>query len=245
MFTWTTPPLRSPTHCDTQADHSYCGRVRQRVPHRYSAPHGFRRLEPSLSPTHTVAGVRMQYRDTPSHVPHESLDRTHAAYTPDTTWAVSGYPPDSSRDRDPASVLMPSNQVSTRQRQRTFVHRSSSRSAPDAIRSRLFPRRSRRRSLTNAPRGGLEPPSARRLRRAKQPPSLMQHRSPRDRHRSSSRFPRSLEPALARRGQIRVSHSKWAILTGNTLPLSVASVVGRGALQSGPSVVCATTVGPH
>jgi len=191
LFTWTTPPLRSPTHCDTQADHSYYGRVRQRVPHRYSASHGFRRLEPSLSPTHTVAGVRVQYRDAPSHVPHESLDRTHAAYTPDTTWAVSGYPPDSSRDRDPASVLMPSNQVSTRQRQRTFVHRSSSRSAPDAIMSRLFPRRSRRRSLTNAPRGGLEPPSARRLRRAKQPPSLMQHRSPRDRHRSSSRFPRS------------------------------------------------------
>src|SRR5660398_170302 len=58
---------------------------------------------------------------------------------------------------------------------------------------RLFPRRSRRRSLTNAPRGGLEPPSARRLRRAKQPPSLVQHRSPRDRQLLPSlpRFPRS------------------------------------------------------
>ena len=30
--------------------HSYYGRVRQRVPHRYSAPPGFRRLESSLSP---------------------------------------------------------------------------------------------------------------------------------------------------------------------------------------------------
>src|SRR5664279_4608295 len=58
---------------------------------------------------------------------------------------------------------------------------------------RLFPRRSRRRSLTNAPRGGLEPPSARRLRRAKQPPSVVQHRSPRDRQLLPSlpRFPRS------------------------------------------------------
>src|SRR6266568_2494404 len=27
----TAPPLRSPTHCDTQADHSYYGRVRQRA----------------------------------------------------------------------------------------------------------------------------------------------------------------------------------------------------------------------
>ena len=78
------------------------------------------------------------YRVAPSHVPHESLDRAHAACMPDTIWAVSGYPPDSSRDMGPASVLMSLHRVSTRQRQRTFVHRSSSRSTPDAIMSRLF-----------------------------------------------------------------------------------------------------------
>ena len=37
-------------HCDTRELHSYYGRVRQRVPYRYSAPPGFRRLESSLSP---------------------------------------------------------------------------------------------------------------------------------------------------------------------------------------------------
>jgi hypothetical protein len=47
------------------------------------------------------------------------------------------------------------------------AHRSSSRPAPDAIKSRLFPRRSRRRSSANAPRGGLKSPSARRLRRSR------------------------------------------------------------------------------
>src|SRR4029434_6606683 len=74
----------------------------------------------------------------PSHVPYKSLDRAHAAYMPDTTWAVSGYPPDSSRDGRAASVLMSSHLISTRQRQRTFVHRSSSRSTPDAVMPRLF-----------------------------------------------------------------------------------------------------------
>jgi hypothetical protein len=103
-------------------------------PHRYSAPHGFRRLEPSLSPAtnRTVSG-------SPSHVPYESLDRAHAAYMPDTTWAVSGYLPDSSRDKAPAPVLMSSHTVSTRQRQRTSVHRSSSRSLPDAVTATPFP----------------------------------------------------------------------------------------------------------
>src|SRR5437762_10741923 len=76
----TTPPLRSPTHCDTQADHSYYGRVRQRTTHRYSTPHGFRRLKLSLSPPTTG---RRPYRGTPSYVPNESQDRAHAAYMPD------------------------------------------------------------------------------------------------------------------------------------------------------------------
>src|SRR6266516_3319936 len=112
---WTAPPLRSPTHCDTQADHCYYGRVRQRTTHRYSPPRGFCRLEFSLSPP-----CRGAVSGAPSHVPYKSLDRAHAAYMPDTTWAVSGYPPDSSRDGRAASVSMSSHLISTRQRQRTF-----------------------------------------------------------------------------------------------------------------------------
>ena len=66
--------------------------------------------------------------------------------------------------------------LSTRQRQRTCVHRSSSRPIPDAIEPRLFPPRSAQRSSANAPVGGLKPPPDGRLRRAIQPPSLLQHR---------------------------------------------------------------------
>jgi hypothetical protein len=36
---------------------------------------------------------------TGSHVPHESLVQVHAACMPDAAWAVSGFPPDSSRNR--------------------------------------------------------------------------------------------------------------------------------------------------
>src|SRR6266511_910256 len=49
-------------------------------PHRYSAPHGFRRLEFSLSPP---ANRPAAVSGTPSHVPYESQDRAHAAYMPD------------------------------------------------------------------------------------------------------------------------------------------------------------------
>src|SRR5258708_30188442 len=55
---------------------------------RYSAPRGFRRLEFSLSPP----VFRRQCQAAPSHVPYKSLDRTHAASIPETTWPVSGYP---------------------------------------------------------------------------------------------------------------------------------------------------------
>jgi hypothetical protein len=60
-------------------------------------------------------------------------------------------------------VSTSSFRLSTRQRQRTCVHRSSSRPAPDAIESRLFPRRSPQRSSANAAVGGLKPPPAGRL----------------------------------------------------------------------------------
>src|SRR3954453_2502415 len=100
----TTPPLRSPTHCDTQADHSYYGRVRQRprIGTLLLADSAAWSPPSRRSPTG-------RYRGTPSHVPYESLDRAHAAYMPDTTWAVSGYPPSSSQDSPPASVSMSSN----------------------------------------------------------------------------------------------------------------------------------------
>src|SRR6266487_5944961 len=43
---------------------------------------------------------------TPSHVPYERLVRAHAAYTPDTTWAVNRYPPDLSQSTDETLVSM-------------------------------------------------------------------------------------------------------------------------------------------
>ena len=101
---------------------------------------------------------------------------------PDAAWAVNGYPPGSSQGRDATLVPTSSHCVSTRQRQRTLAHRSSSRPVPDAVEPRLSPRRSAQRSSANAPVGGLKPPPAGRLQRAKQPPSLLQHRIQRNHH---------------------------------------------------------------
>jgi hypothetical protein len=69
--------------------------------------------------------------------------------------------------------------ISTRQRQRAFSHRSSSRTPPDTVEPCLFPRRSPQRSSANAARGGLEPLPAERLWRTNKPPSLIQHRAQR------------------------------------------------------------------
>lgn len=77
---------------------------------------------------------------------------------PDAAWAVNGYPPGSSQGRDAALLPRSSHCVSTRHRQRTLVHRSSSRPAPDAAEPRRLPRRSAQRSSANAPVGGLKPP---------------------------------------------------------------------------------------
>ena len=90
---------------------------------------------------------------------------------PGTAWAVNGYLPDSSRGGLATPVLMPSDFISTRQRQGASAHRSSSRTSPDAVEPRLFPRRSPQRSSANAARGGLEPLPAERLWRANKPPS--------------------------------------------------------------------------
>jgi hypothetical protein len=183
-FTHAIPPFRlitfayqdSPApwlrpHCDTQGHHSYYGRVRQRDPRRYSAPYGFAAWSP---PSRRL--FRRQYRITPSHVPYESLVRAHAAYMPETAWAVDGYPPGLSRSSFATPVSISSDFISTRQRQRAYAHRSSSRTSPDAVEPRLFPRRSPQRSSANAARGGLEPLPAERLWRTNKPPSLAQHR---------------------------------------------------------------------
>jgi Transposase len=51
--------------CDTRELPSYYGRVRQRTRRRYSAPHGFCRLESSLSPPVS----QQRFPGSPSHVP--------------------------------------------------------------------------------------------------------------------------------------------------------------------------------
>ena len=100
---------------------------------------------------------------------------------PDATWAVNRHPPahPGRRSNPGFDVIFPAFDTSTAE---NYVHRSSSRPIPDAIEPRLFPRRSAQRSSANAPVGGLKPPPEGRLRRAIQPPSLLQHRSQRDHH---------------------------------------------------------------
>src|SRR6266545_942519 len=63
----TAPPLRSPTHCDTQADHSYYGRVRQRA-HAGTLPLAVSAARGSPAPPRTL---RRRLRGAPSHVPNE------------------------------------------------------------------------------------------------------------------------------------------------------------------------------
>jgi hypothetical protein len=161
-------------------------------PLRYAGTSQLLRASPPAHPASVLCSSRIspvgvlplaaidqrQYRDTPSHVPYESLVRAHAAYMPETTWAVNGYPPDSSRRCLAAPVSISSDLISTRQRQRAFAHRSSSRTSPDAIQSRLFPRRSPQRSSANAARGGLEPLPAERLWRTSKPPCSCSQQDP-------------------------------------------------------------------
>ena len=62
-------------------------------------------LEYSLSPQ---PPGRVSFETTGSHVPCGTPDQTRATYMPDTAWAVSRYPPDSSQSHDQTPVLMPS-----------------------------------------------------------------------------------------------------------------------------------------
>ena len=98
-----TPSLHP--HRVKQELHRYYESVRQRTPHRYSAPHGFSRLGRSLSrPGHRDAGIGVRLLT----FRVRAADQAHVACMPDTTWPVSGYPPGSSRSYPYASVLMPS-----------------------------------------------------------------------------------------------------------------------------------------
>ena len=151
-----------------QGLHHYYEPVRQRTLHRYSTPHGFCRLERSLSCRPQLAAdssirVRLPKFRT------RAADQPHVTSTPDTTWPIFGHPPGSSRNQKDAPVSMPPSSISTRQQ------RSSCWSPPDTSTCMPSPHRSPRRSSTNAACGGLKPPPEGRLRRAI-PSSLVQHR---------------------------------------------------------------------
>ena len=93
--------------------HSYYGPVRQRAPRPVLSPSRF--LPLGVLPFAATPGGR--FEATPPHVPYESLVRAHAACTPDTTWAVSRYPPGSSQGNYPTLVSMSTELISTRLRQ--------------------------------------------------------------------------------------------------------------------------------
>ena len=100
-------------------------------PLRYAGTSQLLRASPPARPASVLCSSRIspvgvlplaatdqrQYRDTPSHVPYESLIRAHAAYMPETIWAVNGCPPDSSRGSLAAPVSISSDLISTRQPQ--------------------------------------------------------------------------------------------------------------------------------
>jgi len=123
---------------------------------RYSIPHGFRRLEHSLSPPIPGAAVSGHAL---SRSTRKQPDRTHVASMPDTIWPINGHPPDSSRDRSDAPVSMPSHFFDTSNSDRLPDPHLTHQRAP-------FTTRSPRQASTNAAVDGLEPPPAGRLRRA-------------------------------------------------------------------------------
>ncbi len=156
-------------HCDTQRLHGYYGRVRQRAPRRYSAPCGSAAWR---SPSHHQPRWR-PCRGTLSQVPHESPGRAHAAYTPGKHSAHSrmvmggagfwrglrGTPRFIPGWRqDPGFDATCIHFDASDGRGPFPAHRSSSRPAPDMIKSRLFSHRSTPRSSAKAPVSGLRPP---------------------------------------------------------------------------------------
>lgn len=131
-------------------------------------PHGHIPLGYSLSPESSG-----RYRDTPSHVPCRSPRsgscRLHAGHRLASHRVSARLIP---QPITRTTVLMPLENVTTRQQRFGFTH------LPDPHLTPLtapFPHRSPRRSSANAACGGLKPPPERRLRRAK-PSSPAQHR---------------------------------------------------------------------
>jgi hypothetical protein len=138
---------------------------------------------PLASPCHTsLARVcRISARVLPFHA--GAADQAHAAFTPDTTWPISGHPPGSSRRSFESPVSMSSVLISTLTASRPAPRLLSTghylERLPDPRLThhvRLFPNRSPRRSSADAARGGVTSPPAGRRRRASNPPSPAQHR---------------------------------------------------------------------
>jgi hypothetical protein len=135
---------------------------------RYSAARGIYRLRVSLS---RPGGCNIHpfrlvdtFEATGSPVPCQRLSQARATCTPDTAWAVSRHPPDSSRDSSETTVSM--SPFSTYDASSVVRSRSPSWLTPAGLAVRLFPQRSRPRLFTDAPCGGLGSPPARRSRRA-------------------------------------------------------------------------------
>jgi hypothetical protein len=89
--------------------HSYHEAVRPCAPHRYSAPRGSAAWGSPFPERPRAATAPLAARGrgtTGSHVPHRSPDQARATSMPETTWAVDGYPPGSSRaiHADPVSI---------------------------------------------------------------------------------------------------------------------------------------------
>ena len=104
--------------------HRYHEAVRPCSPHQYSTPCGSAAWSSPFHerPRATTAPLAARGRGTTgSHVPYRSPGQARAAFMPDTTWAVNGYPPGSSRDTWSASVSMPSGSLSTRRQRIAFA----------------------------------------------------------------------------------------------------------------------------
>jgi hypothetical protein len=91
--------------------HSYHETVRPCAPHQYSTPRGSAAWSSPFHerPQATAAPLAARRRETTgSHVPHQSPDQARATSMPETTWAVLGYPPGSSRAIQADPVLISS-----------------------------------------------------------------------------------------------------------------------------------------
>src|SRR5664280_1535451 len=77
-------------------------------PHRYSTPHSFCCSTRSLSHQRPSQATGSHIGTRLPTFPVVAADQARAVFTPDTTWPVNGFPPDSSRRYTQTSVLMSS-----------------------------------------------------------------------------------------------------------------------------------------